>query len=154
MIPIEHIHPMLVHFPIVFFLTLAALDSVAVFRGASITGRSAVGNIAAGLAVLSALGAISAFALGDAALEIAQAGGFMSEVGEIHETLGTVTVVLFSAWAALRVYLWMKDITISGAKVWMMLLVEAGGAAIVLTTAFYGGTLVYELGVNVARAAQ
>ena len=61
MIPLQHIHPMLVHFPIVFFLTLAAFDVIAAFRGTEIGGRSRAGTISFGLALLAGLSAIAAF---------------------------------------------------------------------------------------------
>jgi len=154
MISIEHLHPIVVHFPIVFFLTLAALDIVASFRGRSITGRSAVGNASAGLAVLSAVTAIAAFSLGDEALEIAVAGGFSSEIAEIHETLGMAVAALFSVWAVIRAYLWLKDKDVQGGVKWLIPVIETGGAALVVATAYYGGVLVYELGVNVMRAVQ
>jgi len=154
MISIEHLHPIVIHFPIVFFLTLAALDIVASLRGHSITGRSAVGNASAGLAVLSAVTAIAAFLLGDEALEIAEAGGFSSEIAEIHETLGMVVAALFSVWAVVRAYLWLKDKDVQGGLKWLILVIETGGAALVVTTAYFGGILVYELGVNVMRTVQ
>jgi len=154
MIPIEHIHPIIVHFPIVFFLTLAGLDIIAAFRGASITGRTPVGNVAAGLAVLSALAAIAAFMLGGAALDVAEAGGFRSEVAEIHESLGTATAVLLTVWAIFRGFLWLKEIQVEGAMKWLIVLIEVGGAAMIVATAYFGGALVYDLGVNVARSVQ
>lgn len=36
MLPIAQLHPIAVHFPIVFFLTLAAFDAVALARGEAI----------------------------------------------------------------------------------------------------------------------
>jgi len=154
MISIEHIHPMIVHFPIVFFLTLAALDIIALFKGAEITGRSAIGNISAGLAVLSGISSIVAYAFGDEALEIAEAGGFSSVIAENHEALGIAVAILFTIWALIRGYLWMSQKQVSGVVKKLMVIFEIGGAALVLTTAYFGGLLVYDLGVNVSLAVQ
>src|SRR5664279_54422 len=102
MIPTEHIHPMIVHFPIVFFLTLAAFDIVAVARRADVTGRSAAGNVSVGLAVLAGLAAVVAYYFGGVALDMAESHGFHSNVAETHESLGQLTTVTFLLWAAVR----------------------------------------------------
>ena len=57
MIPLQHIHPMLVHFPIVFFLSLATFDVIATVRGADVTGRSTAGAVYFTLALLAELSA-------------------------------------------------------------------------------------------------
>jgi uncharacterized membrane protein len=144
---------MLVHFPIVFFLVLAAFDLVALIRGASFTGRSAVANASAGLAVLAGLSAAVTWYFGTVALDFAEAGGFHSDIAEMHESLGEFTALAFIVWAAIRVLLWWRNRAarrgIEGAAV----AVEILGALLVIWTAYYGGQLVYILGVNVARTA-
>jgi uncharacterized membrane protein len=102
MIAIQHIHPMIVHFPIVFFLTLAGVDIIALLRGDSVTARSAWGFVSTSLAVLAAVSAIVAWIFGDMALEFAEAGGFSSDIAETHEGLGTTTAIAFAVWALLR----------------------------------------------------
>jgi len=52
MIPIQHIHPMVVHFPIVLLLLVAAFEIVATLMGLDVTGRTATGNLAVGAIVL------------------------------------------------------------------------------------------------------
>ena len=153
MTSIAHIHPMLVHFPIVFFLTLAVLDTVATLRGVPVTGRGAVGNVSTGLAVLAGLFAIAAFVFGDIALETAEAGGFENDIAELHEHLGLATAIAFALWAIVRVVAWWRNARAAGGKAVLLSVVEIAGAVVVLTTAYYGGQLVYKLGVNVAQAA-
>jgi uncharacterized membrane protein len=152
MITVQHIHPMLVHFPIVLFLLLAVVDTVATLRAVPVTGRTAMGNASTGLALLSGLFAIAAYVLGDMALEFAEAGGFHSDVAEIHEGLGEATAATFAVWAVIRVIAWWR-MKVQGAAAGLLSVVELAGAALVITTAFYGGNLVYDLGVNVAVAA-
>src|SRR5262245_50131801 len=96
MMTIAHIHPMLVHFPIVFFLTLAALDTVATLRGVPVTGRGGIGNVSTGLALLAGLFAIATYIFGDMALEFAEANGFHNDVAEVHEHLGGATAAAFA----------------------------------------------------------
>ncbi|HET6156982.1 MAG TPA: DUF2231 domain-containing protein, partial [Dongiaceae bacterium] len=102
MTSIAHIHPMLVHFPIVFFLTLAVLDTIATLRGIPVTGRGAIGNVSTGLAMLAGLFAIVTYVFGDIALEAAEAGGFHNDIAEIHEGLGEATAAAFAIWAVVR----------------------------------------------------
>ena len=150
MMTIAHIHPMLVHFPIVFFLSLAILDTVATMRGVSVTGRGAIGNVSTGLALLAGLFAIVTYIFGDMALEFAEAGGFHSDIAEIHEGLGEATAAAFAIWAIVRVVAWWRNAHWRGGGAALLTLVELLGAVIVVTTAYYGGELVYNLGVNVA----
>jgi uncharacterized membrane protein len=153
MLSLAHIHPVLVHFPIVFFLTLAVIDIAASLRGRSVTGRTALGNLSTGLAAAAGLFAVAAFFFGDAALEIAEDGGFHSDIAEIHEGLGTFTAFAFLAWALIRGFLWWRDIRIENGFKSAIAMLEVAGAILVVATAYYGGELVYDLGVNVAHAA-
>jgi uncharacterized membrane protein len=152
MLSIEHIHPMLVHFPIVFFVTLAVLDTVATLRGAPVTGRTGLGNASTGLAVVAALFAIASFLFGDMALEFAESNGFSSEIAEIHEHLGMAVAAAFTVWALVRLVAWWRNASWRGGGAAGLVLVELVGAGLVLYTAYYGGQLVYDLGVNVHQA--
>jgi len=152
MIPIQHIHPMLVHFPIVFFLTLAAFDIIAVWRGANVTGRSAVGTISTSLALLAGLSALAAWFFGDMALSYAEAAGFQSGVAEVHEGLGTLTAAAFILWALVRSFAWWRNWQASRGAEGGVAVVELLGVGLVVATAYFGGELVFGLGVNVAHA--
>jgi uncharacterized membrane protein len=153
MIPIQQFHPILVHFPIVFILSLAAFDVIAVLRGAEVTGRSIAGRISVAIAILAGLSAAAAWIFGGVALDFAEAGGFSSGVAEIHESLGTVTAIAFVLWALLRAFAWWRDWQPGRGVQAVVALVEVAGALLVIATAYYGGQLVYDLGVNVTRAA-
>jgi uncharacterized membrane protein len=151
MIPVAHIHPMLVHFPIVFFLTLVVLDAVLIISGRDVTGRSRTGLISTGLAVLAGLSALATFYFGGLALDVAEAQGFRSDVAETHEGLGTVTAIAFAVWAVIRVIAYWRNLRIPGVKAAATPAIELLGALLVTATAYYGGQLVYDLGVNVNR---
>jgi uncharacterized membrane protein len=151
--PIKHIHPILVHFPIVFFLSLAALDLAATARGHIVTGRGALGNLSSGLSILAGAFGLAAFIFGGIALDVAESTGFHSDIAEIHEGIGTFTATAFAVWALFRSLLWWRDVRISRAFSGVISLVEIAGAILVIVTAYYGGQLVYVLGVNVAHSA-
>ncbi len=153
MIPVEQIHPMIIHFPIVFILCLAAFDVIAAARGHSVTGRNTAGNISTALMVLAALSAVAAMMFGDLALSYAESKGFSSNVAEIHESLGGAVAATFGVWAVVRALLWWRDTRVSGAMAYAVALVAVVGAGLAATTAYFGGQLVYDLGVNVANAA-
>jgi uncharacterized membrane protein len=153
MIPVQHIHPLIVHFPIVFFLSLVAIDIIATFRGNSVTSRTALGHLSTGLAILSAGAAATAFFFGGMALDVAESAGFHSDIAEMHEALGEKTAIAFCIWAAIRCALWVRNQKLVTPLAAAIPLMEIAGAALVVATAYYGGQLVYDLGVNVAGAA-
>ncbi len=153
MIPVQHIHPMLVHFPIVLILLLTAFDVFATLRGRSVTRRTVAGNISTSFAVLTGLFAIATYIFGGMALTIAESGGFHSDVAEIHESLGEMVAILTGVYALLRSGLWIKDVRIDGIASYVFPVAGLAGSALVAVTAFYGGQLVYDLGVNVAKVA-
>lgn len=153
MIPVQHIHPMLVHFPIVLILLLAAFDSISVLQGKNIIGRTTAGNISLALALLTAVSAIATFAFGGMALNVAESGGFHSDVAEIHESLGTAVAIAASVYGVLRLALWWRNPRLPAAANFIFPLTAIAGSALVAVTASYGGQLVYELGVNVAKIA-
>jgi len=152
-IAVQHIHPMLVHFPIVLIILLAAIELVAVFLGRDVSGRTPVGNLATGMVVIAALAAVAAFYFGDYALSFAEAGGFESGVAEVHESLGKLVAVAASIWAIVRSVLWLRDVRIVRPLAFVFPLVSVVGAGLIVWTAYYGGLLVFDLGVNVSKAA-
>lgn len=138
------LHPMVVHFPIVLIPLAALLASYAAWK------RPAWARNA--LLVLMGLAAVSAFVadqLGDHDMEAAE--GTMSpttrELAETHEDLGSATWLSAAALFALAV-VFRKRLDEGP---WMVLAALALWALFVLITitAWYGGALVYEQGVNV-----
>jgi uncharacterized membrane protein len=152
MLSIAHIHPIAVHFPIVFFLSLAGFDTLMLVMRVPISGRHCVPNISAALAVLAGLAAVVTYTFGDMAYDAAIASGVAAAELETHETLGTITAICFAAWALIRGYVWWRGISLDGARKWAIVLIEIAGVLLITTTAYFGGQLVYELGVNVGRA--
>ncbi len=152
MIPLEHVHPILVHFPIVFVLCLAALDLVALLRGVRLEGRGAYAALSAGLAVLAGMVAVPTYFFGDAAYDIALDRGFPAGQLETHESLGTATAIILAAWALARAYAWWRRVPLAGARQRAVVAIEVLAAILIGVTGYYGGGLVYDLGVNVTAA--
>ena len=150
MIDLAHVHPMLVHFPIVLFLLGAALEFIALARGADLAGRSSLANGALTLMLLAALSAIATAIFGDMALEHAVELGFPQAPLERHGGFGFGTMWFFLAYAALYLLAWWRRFPLAGGRGWLWFAVSLAGVALVLVTAYFGGDLVYRLGVNVA----
>ncbi|TGV51006.1 hypothetical protein EN784_52055 [bacterium M00.F.Ca.ET.141.01.1.1] len=152
MIPIQHIHPILVHFPIVLIYMLVAIDLVALVGGSAVTKRSGAGTISTFVALSAGVFAIGTWFFGGLALDHAEAAGFSSDIAEIHESLGGITAFAFLVWGIVRFALWMRNRDMRAVTI-AIPLIEVCGAFLVTATAYYGGLLVYELGVNVAKTA-
>jgi len=98
--------------------------------------------------IVAGLSALAAAGLGDVALDIAVDKGFPDAKMEEHEELGFTTAWLMFGLAVLEAWLFWKNPT-SRTPAVVVTLLSLVVTALLLTTAWYGGNLVYELGVNV-----
>jgi uncharacterized membrane protein len=153
MIPIEHLHPMIVHFPIVLIILLLVSDATALVRGVPLSGTGGYAVISAIFAVLAGVTAALSAVLGDAAAEIAVSRGVPAALIASHEDLGTNTAIALGGWALVRAFLWWRGTKLSATRVLGVVGVEAVLCGMVLVTAYFGGQLVYDHGVNVTVAA-
>lgn len=153
MLPTAQLHPAIVHFPIVFVLSLAAFDFFATMRGKEILAKSRTANISATIALLAGISAVAAFVLGDMAYDIAVASGVPTSKLDLHEGLGTWTAGLVAALAVARGGLRWHGDTFGRRMNLTVLAAELVAATSIIATAYFGGQLVYELGINVQRAA-
>jgi uncharacterized membrane protein len=152
LIPIEQIHPLVVHFPIVFVLTLAFVDLVFVVRGMPVHDHSTTGNLSTAVATLAAISAAVAFVFGDLALDVALANGTPLVVLERHEELGHVTAAVVFGWGLLRTLVWWRRVDLKRTLSLIIVFLELGIAALIVTTAYFGGQLVYEHGIGISEA--
>jgi uncharacterized membrane protein len=153
MLPIEHIHPILVHFPIVLLPIAVVLDTIAVSRHGNlgtIKGLSAVSLVALTVGTLAAL---AAALFGSLAMEVAVQKGYTEALFEDHESLAWTTVSFFGALTCFRAYAWRREINLAGVRGWSIVAAGMLGVTILIATAFHGGELVYNHGVNVAAAS-
>jgi uncharacterized membrane protein len=153
MISLAHIHPMIVHFPIVLIILLVISDAVAMLRGVPLSGRGAYAISSSAFAVLAGVFAALTAMMGDMAAEIAVGNGVPNALIEPHEDLGSNTAIALGAWALIRAFLWWRGTELAGKRVLGVVAVEAALCGMVLVTAYFGGQLVYDHGVNVSIAA-
>jgi uncharacterized membrane protein len=150
MISIAIIHPMLVHFPIVFLITAVALDIIMLLTKKDLASRQCLALIAFSALLLGTLSAGVAAIFGDIALDKAISLGFPSGPLETHETLALITIAVFSFHCLLRLLALWRRYPLRGFIGWISALPEMVGVVLLISTAYYGGELVYHLGVNVA----
>jgi uncharacterized membrane protein len=150
MIDLYHIHPMLVHFPIVLFLLGAAVQFIALARRTDLSGRSCFANATLALFVLAAIAAAVTAFFGDEAFDHAVSLGFPQAPLDHHAILGYITMWFFIVYAAFYLFAWWRQVRLAGGRGWLLFIASLVGVALVLVTAYFGGDLVYRIGVNVA----
>lgn len=148
--PLEQIHPMIVHFPIVLAITALLFDVITMTApkdGASSRARfQGVGSI---LMILAGISAIVAFFFGDMAFDIAIGKGVPEAVLEDHEGMGTTTMIAFIVIAAIRAFMLWRGLESSGKARMTAVALSSVAVILVVVTAYFGGQLVYDLGVNI-----
>ncbi|HXZ93490.1 MAG TPA: DUF2231 domain-containing protein [Burkholderiales bacterium] len=151
MIDLIHVHPMIVHFPIVLFLIGSGLELLVLARGGDLARRACLANTALAAIILAAAGAAVAAFFGDIAFDHAVGVGFPRAPLERHADFGYTTMWLLIAYAAFYLLAWWRGLRLSGGRGWAWFAASLAGVALVLTTAYFGGDLVYGIGVNVAH---
>lgn len=149
MIDLTHIHPMLVHFPIVFFITATVIFLVIAIRSGNIAARECLSLTGAAILVAGLLiGYLAAF-FGDIALDAAVAKGFAVPPLEHHEEMAATTLTFFSVLAVVQLFAIWKKIPVDHKRAWYFAAAAVVGVALLIFTAYLGGHLVYDIGVNV-----
>ncbi len=148
MTDIAHIHPMIVHFPLALFPVALGVQLYALLRGQGLFGRDCAHKSAMGLLALAAVAAVIAAMFGDAALDVALDAGVPDELLEDHEDLGMTSAVLLVVMAIAGGWLYRRRQE-PGKLDWAYWLAGVAVFVILFTTAWHGGHLVYDHGVNV-----
>lgn len=147
---LELIHPMVVHFPIVFVISLFVLDGYASLTGRSIAAGSAFGRASLALACAAGVFAIIAYVFGDQASDIAMASGRApKDLLAAHEAFGTFASLAIAGWVVVRAGLWWWSVPLGGGARFIVPAVDGLLVLAVVVTAWYGGQLVYDHGVGV-----
>ena len=152
MISIAIIHPMLVHFPIVFLITAVAADIILLLTKKDLADRQCLPMIGLSALLLGTLSAGLAAIFGDIALDQAVSLGFPTGPLETHETLALITIAVFSIHCLLRLLALWRRHPLRGFIGWISALPGMVGVVLLIFTAYYGGELVYHFGVNVTAA--
>ncbi|MBI5450219.1 MAG: DUF2231 domain-containing protein [Gammaproteobacteria bacterium] len=149
MIDISHIHPILVHFPVVLFTVSTLLSLVLWVRKANLADKGCLQLTMAVALGVGVMMAIAAAAFGDLALDAALDKGFDKAPLEEHEELAGITIVIHAVLAVILLAAMWKKIKLDGVKALVFVLGSIAGMAMLVTAAYHGGELVYKHGVNV-----
>lgn len=141
------LHPMIVHFPVAFFILYSILEILAVIFKNKFIGKTAMLILAAGV-----LTAVFAVLTGNQAEEIAETliktgNTSLSETLDEHESFATITLWFFTGVLILKIYVTIKKISETGIK-YLFIFLAAAGIYLTYETARHGGDLVYEYGVG------
>jgi uncharacterized membrane protein len=151
----EHLHPLVVHFPVALLLTAPLFIVMALFA------RRAARSFALAALILLALGTLGAWAAmttGEAAEDASMITARAEPILERHEELAEVTAIAFSVLTGLLAAIVLVPVLVErlnrpavvrGALLAFLLLL-LGGAALLVRTAHEGGRLVHEFGTSVA----
>ena len=141
---------MLVHFPIVLLITAVAMDITVLLIKKDLANRECLPLIALSALLLGTLSAGIAAIFGDIALDKAISLGFASGPLETHEMFALITLGVFIVHCLLRLLAVWRSYALRGLIGWIAILPGLVGVGLLITTAYYGGELVYHFGVNVA----
>lgn len=147
--PIEHIHPMIVHFPIVLVIIAALFDLWAVTLAKPAGDMPIARNIATVMIAGAGLSAIAAYFFGDMALDVAVSRGFTEAQLDTHEGWGTTTAIALAVFAITRLVMWRRRLDRKGNGAMLATAMSLAAVFLVVVTAYFGGQLVYDLGVNI-----
>ncbi len=151
MINIAHIHPMLVHFPIVLLLLALAIDFIVLIKKGDLTANDCLPSVGLAAILLAAIAAIAAATFGDIALDQAVKLGFNVAALDRHAGLGLTTLWILIGLATWQSFARWRGMKLQGGKGWTFFIITLIGSGFLLTAAYFGGELVYTLGVNVAN---
>ncbi|MBI1194499.1 MAG: DUF2231 domain-containing protein [Gammaproteobacteria bacterium] len=151
MFKVEHVHPMLVHFPIVFLLTAAVIDALIIFiHDGDLSARQCLVRVGLATLLFGTAFAVIAAVFGDMALDIAADKGFDKAPLEEHAGLAGLTIAVFGLLALIQLVAIWRGMRLSGKYGRIFLGALSLGCLLLIVTAYHGGDLVYKLGVNVA----
>jgi uncharacterized membrane protein len=152
MIPVELIHPMIVHFPLALFPAAIALDLWILARGGDLAARQPLPQIALATYVMATLLALAAVLFGSIAFDAALARGFPEAALEAHEEVASWAFYIFAGITAIRLFVYFRGVSMTRLRGGAVALASVAAYAVMLLAAYRGGELVYSLGVNVAHA--
>jgi uncharacterized membrane protein len=136
MISTEHLHPMIVHFPVALIMVGFLIETLALV----VKKEPCLTKTGYYLLLLGALSALAAYLTGQ--FFTGEMSGAAGEVKEQHELFALLTMLLMVVNAIFRSYLLIRHKE-TGTLRWTSYLLYLGSAIMVSITGFLGGTLVY-----------
>jgi uncharacterized membrane protein len=136
MFDLNHLHPMIVHFPVALIVVGFLLELLyLLFKKEFCLTKAGFY-----LMILGTLGAIAAFLTGE--FFTTELTGNAGQVQETHELFAIITMITMIIATLIRVYLFTKNKETTSLK-WIVFSLYAVGAMMVGITGFFGGSLVY-----------
>ncbi|MGE5496537.1 MAG: DUF2231 domain-containing protein [Syntrophothermus sp.] len=148
---IAGLHPKVIHFPIVLFLTYSLFEIAGIVLKKDFLSKSAFF-----LLIMAVMGAIAAVLTGDQAAQMADKWADLLDNTDIiiplgaienHEEFANITMWYFAAVAVLRIYLTIRK-RFDGWLKYSFIVLALIGCFLVYQTALLGGRLVYHNGVG------
>jgi uncharacterized membrane protein len=138
MFDFNHLHPMIVHFPIALLFIGFLADAIGlIFRKEFFTKAGFY------LLIIGTLGVIAAYISGNLAGEGVTEAGSLKQALETHEDAATISLWLMVGVAIVRIALIvLKKFT--GVYKWIAFILLLLGVASITRTGYYGGELVYK----------
>lgn len=138
MIDTQHIHPMIVHFPIALLIVGLLADAVGLFSNKEFFSKAGFY-----LLILGTLGVVAAFFSGNLAGEGVTEAGSLKQALETHEDAAELSVWLISIAAIVRItFVAVKKY--SGILKWSAFALFLIAVLSIARTGYYGGELVYK----------
>ena len=138
MIDTQHIHPMIVHFPIALLIIGLLADAAGLFLKKEFFSKAGFY-----LLILGTIGLIAAYISGNLAGEGVTEAGFLKQALETHEEAAELSVWLM-AFAALVRIAFVAVKKYSGVLKWSAFALFLIGVLSIARTGYYGGELVYK----------
>ncbi len=144
---LAELHPMIVHFPIVLFISYFLVEVSNLFFKQAIVDAVNFIVLFAGI-LFSVVAVLTGNQAQNAALHVLHSKPIeVVQVIELHETLATISLWLFTAILFLRYYLFSKNKLTQKWKI-LISVVALIGVIFIYETAFLGGKLVFDFGVG------
>lgn len=141
------LHPMIVHFPIVLFISYFLVEVSNLFFKQSIVDAVNLIILLAGV-LFSVVAVLTGNQAQNTSLHILQSKpAEIVKVLELHETMATISLWLFTAILFLRYYLFSKNKLTQKWKI-LISIIAFFGVIFIYQTAFLGGKLVFDFGVG------
>ena len=138
MIDPNHLHPMIVHFPIALVIIGFLSDIISLM-----TKRKFFASTGLLLIILGTAGAVAAYLSGDLASDGIEEVGALGAALQTHESAALLAIWTMVILASLRVILAITK-RMTGWLQWVMVILLAFGVGTVARTGYYGGKLVYQ----------
>ncbi len=134
----QHIHPMIVHFPIALLIVGLLADAAGLFSKKEFFSKAGFY-----LLILGTIGVIAAYFSGNLAGDGVTEAGPLKQALETHEDAAGLSIWLMSAAALVRIaFVAVKKY--SGSLKWVAFALFLIGVLSIARTGYYGGELVYK----------